>query len=138
MTSKRPYLLRAVYEWIVDNDMTPHLWVDAEHPSAVVPGQFVEDGRIILNISPMAVQGLAIGNDMIRFSARFGGRAMEVEMAPQAVIGLLSKETADGMLFAEDDPEEESAQTDDRSDAEVGNPKEDAKKPSRPSLRVVK
>jgi stringent starvation protein B len=134
MTSKRPYLLRAVYEWIVDNDMTPHLWVNADHPSAVVPGEFVEEGRIILNISPMAVQGLSIGNDMIRFSARFSGRAMQVEMAPQAVIGLLSKETADGMLFAEDDPAEAATEDGD----ETATPEEETKKPPRPSLRVVK
>jgi stringent starvation protein B len=138
MTSKRPYLIRAIYEWILDNDMTPHLWVNAAHPSASVPSEFVEDGRIVLNISPSAVQGLEIGNDLIRFSARFGGRPMALQFAPQAVIGLLSRENAEGMLFA--DEEEEPAQEDapQTGQSRGKSPGDEEKPSSRPSLRVVK
>ncbi|MGC8731626.1 MAG: stringent starvation protein B, partial [Halothiobacillaceae bacterium] len=75
MTSSRPYLLRALYEWIVDNDHIPYIVVDARQPGVVVPPEHVKDGQITLNIAPHAVQGLSLGNAEVRFSARFGGRA---------------------------------------------------------------
>ena len=65
MTPLKPYLLRSIYEWIVDNDMTPHLLVNAEYPNVSLPTDFVEDGRIVLNIRPSAVQGLLLGNQEI-------------------------------------------------------------------------
>ncbi|WP_295542408.1 ClpXP protease specificity-enhancing factor [uncultured Thiohalocapsa sp.] len=146
MTSNRPYLIRAIYEWIIDNASTPHLMVDAEHPSAVVPMEFAENGRIVLNVAPQAVHGLQIGNDLIRFSARFGGRPFAVELAPQAVIGLFARENGQGMLFPDEEPtpaqdadagEGEGEGADARTrDATGGD--EDNKKPARPNLRVVK
>jgi stringent starvation protein B len=139
MTSNRPYLIRAIYDWIIDNGMTPHLMVDAEHPSAVVPMEFAEDGRIVLNVAPQAVHGFHIGNDLIRFSARFGGRPFAVELAPQAVLGLFARENGQGMLFPEEEPAEEAmddARADaDGSDSGAGG---DHKRPSRPNLRVIK
>ena len=78
MTPSRPYLIRALYEWIVDNEMTPHLLVDAKYPDCVVPIQFVENGKIVLNVGPSAVQGLIMDNDAIAFSARFSGTAMQI------------------------------------------------------------
>ena len=133
MTSNRPYLIRALYQWIIDNDMTPHMLVDAEHPSAIVPTAFVDDGRIVLNVAPQAVQGLELGNTLIRFSARFSGSPFSVEMAPQAVIGLYARENGQGMLFPEEDPGLAAAA--DEGDGENGD---DDTKPPRPSLRVVK
>jgi len=134
MTSNRPYLIRALYDWILDNDMTPHLVVDAEHPSAVVPQGFVEDGRIVLNVAPRAVQALQLGNDEIHFSARFGGSPFAVTMAPAAVLGIYARENGHGMLF----PDEETASEEPDSDGgdDSGDGGDD--KPSRPSLRVVK
>jgi Stringent starvation protein B len=142
MTSNRPYLIRAIYEWIIDNDKTPHLMVDAEHPSAVVPMEFAENGRIVLNVAPQAVHDLQIGNDLIRFSARFGGRPFAVELAPQAVIGLFARENGQGMLFPDEAPAQDADAgagegTDARARDATGDD-EDNKKPARPNLRVVK
>jgi stringent starvation protein B len=106
MSSNRPYLIRALYDWIVDNDLTPHLLVDARGDRVVVPEQFVQDGRIVLNIAPGAVRGLELGNGEIEFSARFGGMAMEVSVPPGSVLGIYAKENGRGMLF----PEEEQAE----------------------------
>jgi len=107
MTSNRPYLIRALYEWIVDNNLTPHLLVDAEEEGVEVPQQFVQEGRIVLNISPEAVHDLHMGNDLIEFSARFGGIEMDVCTTPRAVLGIYARENGRGMLFPEDDQDNE-------------------------------
>ena len=88
MTSNRPYLIRALYEWLVDNDQTPYMLVDAMHENAQVPTQFVDDGRIVLNVSPSAVMDLELGNEFISFNARFGGKAQQIFVPPDAVLGL--------------------------------------------------
>ena len=135
MTSNRPYLLRGLYEWIIDNGLTPHLVVDAEHPSATVPQAFVDDGRIVLNVAPEAVQALQLGNDSIRFSARFGGSPFAVEFSPQAVLGVYARENGHGMLFPDEEP---SSDEDATSTGATGGADESEKKPTRPSLRVIK
>lgn len=135
MTSNRPYLIRALYEWIADNGMTPHLVVNAEHPSAQVPGDFVENGRIVLNVAPQAVQGLQLGNDLISFSARFGGRPFVVQMTPLAVLGIYARENGHGMIFPDEEPDTDQ----DAAEMAKDQAGEDAKsKPARPALRVVK
>jgi stringent starvation protein B len=136
MTSNRPYLIRALFEWILDNDMTPHLLVDAEQPDAYVPREFVDEGRIVLNVAPRAVQGLHIGNDSISFSARFGGVARQVELPPRAVIGIYARENGHGMLFPDEDAPEASENAEGPSGDDDGGSKPD--KPGRPALRVVK
>ena len=140
MTSNRPYLIRAIYDWIIDNGMTPHLLIDALHPSAIVPQSFVEQGRIVINVAPQAVHGLQFGNDAIRFSARFGGNPFSVELSPQAVLGLYARENGHGMLFPDEEPgddEPDVEAADRRADAGDGEDQAD-KKPPRPSLKVVK
>ncbi|MEW8468629.1 MAG: ClpXP protease specificity-enhancing factor SspB [Candidatus Thiodiazotropha sp.] len=82
MSSNRPYLIRALYDWLVDNGTTPYLMVNTTLEGVVVPQQFVEDGRIILNVDPAAVSGLTLNNDLISFSARFGGKAEEILIPP--------------------------------------------------------
>jgi stringent starvation protein B len=77
MTSSRPYLVRAIYQWIVDNGLTPHLLVDASNDDVMVPSDYVEGGRVVMNIAPMAVQGLTLGNEEVTFSARFRRQADE-------------------------------------------------------------
>lgn len=99
MTASKPYLIRAIFEWILDNQMTPHLVVDANYPGVSVPMEFVDDGRIVLNISPGAVQGLLIGNDWIEFNARFNGIAREVLLPAEAVVGIFTRENGQGMVF---------------------------------------
>lgn len=99
MTSSRPYLLRALYEWIVDNGHVPYIVVDARVPGVVVPPEHVKDGQIVLNIAPHAVQGLSLGNAEVRFSARFSGRAFTVIAPVQAVLAIYDRETGQGMGF---------------------------------------
>ncbi|RMG34539.1 MAG: ClpXP protease specificity-enhancing factor [Gammaproteobacteria bacterium] len=128
MTSNRPYLIRALYEWLVDNRQTPYFLVDATRKDVIVPREFVEDGRIVLNLGPGAVRDLELGNDIISFSARFSGKAMDVMVPPSAVLGVYSRENGQGMLFPEEGPVEES---DDE-------PPEPPKGGGRPSLKVIK
>lgn len=99
MTSSKPYLIRAIYEWILDNQMTPHLVVDASFPNTLVPMEFVENSRIVLNISPGAVNGLVIGNEWVQFNARFSGTAKEVMVPSEAVLGIFTRENGQGMVF---------------------------------------
>lgn len=107
MTSHRPYLLRALYEWIADNGLTPHLLVDATRPQVLVPMHAVKDGRIVLNVAQRAVAGLEMGNDVIRFSARFGGVSHSVSVPVSAVLAIYARENGQGMaLPAEEDSDE--------------------------------
>lgn len=99
MTSNKPYFIRAVYEWIVDNEMTPYLLVNAEHPNVEVPQNFVNSGRIILNISPKACRGLHLENDRILFTARFSGQTTQITLTPEAVLAIYAKENGRGMEF---------------------------------------
>jgi stringent starvation protein B len=131
MTSNRPYLIRALFDWLLDNALTPHLLVEVEDESTVVPRQFVEDGRIVLNIGPDAVRGLELGNELITFNARFSGTPMDVVVPVSAVLGIYARENGQGMLF----PQEELA------DSPDGLPEDDPE-PSpptdRPTLKLVK
>jgi len=102
MTSHRPYLLRALYEWIADNGMTPHLLVDATRPSVQVPMHAVKDGKIVLNIAERAVSRLDMSNDTIRFSARFGGVSQSVSVPVGAVLAIYARETGQGMALPDD------------------------------------
>lgn len=102
-TPKRPYLLRAFYEWIVDNNMTPHLLVDASSDQVVVPREYVKDGNIVLNVSPSAANGLMMDNDEVSFSARFNGRAFSIWLPMWAVMAIYSRETQDGISFPPDE-----------------------------------
>ena len=102
MTSNRPYLIRAVYEWIADNGMTPHLLVDAQHDGLRVPPQAVKDGRVVLNIAARAVNQLELGNEEIRFLARFGGVSQSVRVPLPAVLAIYALESGQGMALPED------------------------------------
>jgi stringent starvation protein B len=103
MTSNRPYLLRALYEWISDNGMTPHILVDADTAGVKVPEQAVQKGKVILNIDKAAVHDLVMGNDWLEFSARFAGNRHSVAVPVDAVLAIYSKENGQGMMFAQDD-----------------------------------
>lgn len=127
MTSTRPYLIRAFYDWIVDNDLTPHLVVDADHADVNVPLQHVEDGQIVLNISPNAVQSISLENEWIAFDARFGGANFQVSLPPAAVLGIYARENGHGMLFQDDDPVPEPPDSPAPDDS-----------PKRPALKIVK
>lgn len=132
MTSSRPYLLRALYEWIVDNECTPYVVVSALRDDVQVPRNYIKDGQIVLNISPTAVAGLKLDNDGLMFSARFGGVPMEVYAPIGAVVGIYARENGQGMVFeAEDAPAEPPPEAPRPAPAPGG-------KPNRPGLKVVK
>ncbi|WP_027160135.1 ClpXP protease specificity-enhancing factor [Methylobacter luteus] len=125
MTSLKPYLIRSIYEWIIDNNLTPHLLVDAENSDAVLPQEFIEDGKIVLNIRPEAIQGLSLGNEEIQFNARFGGKPMHIVTPIAAVLAIYAKENGKGMIF-------------DHEDTEGDEPPPEKTPPSKPNLRIVK
>ena len=102
MTSHRPYLLRALYEWIADNDMTPHLLVDAPRPGVRVPPHTVQDGKVVLNIAARAVAHLDMDNDAVAFTARFGGVSHAVIVPMDAVLAIYARETGQGMALPDD------------------------------------
>ena len=131
MTSSRPYLIRAIYQWIADNGMTPHLLVDVAVDGVQVPAEHVQNGKIILNIAPMAISGLVLGDEEITFNARFSGKSQGLYVPVEAVLAVYAKENGQGMMFSEDDGA--ISATDDGDD-----PDPDPDKPKRPSLRVVK
>ena len=103
LTPTRPYLARAIYEWICDNNLTPHLLVDATQPNTMVPEQFIQDGQIVLNLAPHAVHKLNMNNNTITFSARFGGVSRDIYIPLNAVIGIYARENGQGLFF---DPNE--------------------------------
>jgi stringent starvation protein B len=103
MTSTRPYLIRAFYEWIVDNNATPYIVVNAGADYVEVPKEYVEGGQIVLNISMMAVQGLILGPQAVEFQARFGGRAQKIYIPCYAIMAIYAKENGRGMVFAEEE-----------------------------------
>lgn len=103
MTPRRPYLVRAFYEWLVDNELTPHLVVEAHLPGVRVPLEFVQDGQIILNVAPRAVGNLEISNDTIMFNARFSGRPHSVIVPMYAVQAIYARENGAGTMFEPED-----------------------------------
>jgi len=103
LTSRRPYLLRAMHEWLTDNTQTPHVVVDAAGEGVQVPRQYVRDGKIVLNVSYEATSGLLLKNDWVSFGARFGGVAHEVRLPMRAILGIYSRESGQGMVFSDDD-----------------------------------
>ena len=103
VTSRRPYLLRAMHEWITDNSQTPHIVVDAGVDGVKVPVQHVKDGRIILNISLSAAQGLSPGNEALSFRARFGGVSQDIVVPIAAIVGIYARESGQGRIFGDND-----------------------------------
>ncbi|QRN05048.1 ClpXP protease specificity-enhancing factor [Legionella sp. MW5194] len=99
MTPNKPYLIRAIYDWIVDNNLTPYILVNADYPGVQVPVAHVNNGRIVLNISPQACRGLHLENDRIVFTARFSGQTVQIFVVPAAVIAIYAKENGRGMEF---------------------------------------
>ncbi len=124
--SRRPYLIRAMYEWMSDNGETPHIVADCSAKGVSVPPEYVRDDRIVLNISDQATTALTIGNETIEFETRFGGVTCTIAVPISAVIGIYAKESGDGMLFGDADPE-----PDPDDDSATGKTK-------KPQLKVVK
>lgn len=132
MTPSRPYIIRAIYEWIVENDCTPHLLVDATYAGVNVPETYVSDGQIVLNISPTAVVSLRMGNDSISFNGRFGGQPLDIDVPIAAILGIYARENGQGMVFdGPMDPEPEPPEPDSPTPVDRGASQ-------RPALKIVK
>ncbi len=99
LSPRRPYLLRAFYEWLLDNQLTPHLVVDVTLPDVQVPMEYARDGQIVLNIAPRAVGNLELANDEVRFNARFGGVPRQVSVPLAAVLAIYARENGAGTMF---------------------------------------
>ncbi|CAK0777932.1 Stringent starvation protein B [Gammaproteobacteria bacterium] len=134
MTSTRPYLIRALHEWITDNGLTPYIVVDAQAQGTEVPVQYVKEGRIVLNLNPSAVQALVMGNEWISFRARFSGRAMEVQLPIRSILAIYAKENGQGMSFSSESAEEETPPP----VSPPPPPPPPQIRPGRPNLKVVK
>ncbi len=103
MTSNRPYLLRAIYDWISDNNLTPYILVDAGREGVRVPPQVIKNGQVVLNLAMRAVANLDLGNEWISFQARFSGVSQSIQVPVQAVLALYAQENGQGMMFPADE-----------------------------------
>lgn len=118
MTSSRPYLLRAIYQWLVDNRLTPYLMVDTTHAQVRVPERFIEDNQIILNVAEDAVRDLQLGNELIEFMAQFSGVVHQIVIPVKSVKAIYAFENGRGMVFNAEDEDEEGG----REGEEVAEP----------------
>ena len=126
MTSSKPYLVRALYEWILDNDTTPYILVDTGSAEVLIPPGIANDGKVVLNLAPRAIQNLEMSNDSISFSARFNGVAEDIFCPMGSLLAIYARENGEGMMF----PPEEDGEADSES------PPSD--KPKGPTLKVIK
>lgn len=130
--STRPYLIRAIRDWAVDNGLTPHILVDAAVPGVRVPASFVKDGQITLNVDQRAVQLLEMSNTRIAFNARFRGASQLVEVPVEAVLAIFARENGQGIFFQA--PGEPTGPAPAPAPIEAAAPEKRAK----PSLKLVK
>lgn len=130
MTPTRPYLVRAFYDWILDNGLTPYLLVDATIEGASLPTAYVRDGRIVLNVAPAAVTDLQLGVSHVNFSARFNGVAQVIRLPVAAIMAIYARENGQGMFFGNEDDVVDGPHSPDDSAPEPAR--------GRPALRVVK
>lgn len=144
-TSNKPYLLRAIHEWIVDNDATPHVVLFAENPQVIVPQEYVDNGKIVLNISPGAANELLIDDEGLSFKARFGGRPFEIYSPMNAIISLYATETGEGMTFdieneipPDDFPPPSGPKPIKEESSDKGSTSSKPAKSKRPALKIVK
>ena len=125
MTPSKPYLIRGLYEWLLDNEVTPYVLVDANAESVMIPKGIATDGKVVLNLAPSAIQGLEMSNEYLSFSARFGGVAQDVYCPMSSVLAIYARENGEGMMFQPEESEQTSSE-------------DKPPKPSKPGLKVVK
>ena len=142
MTSNRPYLLRAVYDWISDNNLTPYILVDATAKGVQVPPQVIKDGQVVLNLAMRAVANLDLGNEWVSFQARFSGASQSIHIPVQAILALYAQENGQGMMFpAEDEdgaPPPSAPEPTDKPPARGIGDASDKPRRGAPHLRVIK
>jgi stringent starvation protein B len=130
MTSSKPYLVRALYEWVLDNDNTPYILVDTSNDQVSIPNGIASDGKVVLNLAPAAIQNLEMTNDFISFSARFNGVGEQIFVPVTSLLAIYARENGEGMMFPD---EEDSAST-----ATDGKAIKPVPKSSGPTLKVIK
>ena len=145
MRSNRPYILRAFFDWIVDNDCTPYVVIDAHYPGVEVPQSYVTDGQIVLNIAPRAVTNFILDREILAFSTRFGGVPIDIKVPVFAVVGIYSHENGQGTVFEREDPDQTptppsgpKAVKTKSADKPSDKPNDKGSKKPKPSLRVIK
>jgi stringent starvation protein B len=131
MTPSKPYLIRGLYEWLLDNQATPYILADTSNPDVMIPRGIATDGKVVLNLSPSAIQNLEMTNEHVSFSARFNGVAQDIYCPIASILAIYARENGEGMMF-----NQESGDTAEKNDAPDGVGK--SKKPNRPGLKVVK
>jgi len=131
----RPYLIRAIRDWAMDNGLTPQLLVDAGVDGIVIPGSHVQDGKIVLNVHTQAVKALELGNEFITFSARFGGNSHAINLPIQSVLAVFARENGQGIFFQEEETQHQMEQSADDSKEHLSNGQSSG--PRRPYLRLV-
>jgi stringent starvation protein B len=145
-TSQRPYLLRAMHEWISDNNFTPHIVIDVAAAQTSLPVEYAKDGKLVINVSYSATQNLLITNEVVSFDARFGGVSRHLDVPVLAVLGIYARESGQGMIFssesaaADDDVQQPETMSGDDAPSGEGEPEPGGDKPggSRPQLRIIK
>ena len=143
ITPTRPYMVRALYQWIEDNQLTPYLMVDATADDVQIPVEHVQDGRIVLNIASRATGNMSMENDYINFSARFGGVSQEIWVPLKAVLGIYAKENSQGMFFDPneyDDYEPENDTVASKAKTTADSPKDNIKpkRDNKAGLKILK
>ena len=141
ITPTRPYMVRALYQWIEDNQLTPYLMVDATADDVQIPVEHVQDGRIVLNIASRATGNMSMENDYINFSARFGGVSQEIWVPLKAVLGIYAKENSQGMFFDPneyDDYEPENDTVASTAKTIADSPKAKPKRDNKAGLKILK
>jgi stringent starvation protein B len=141
MISVHPYILRAIYQWICDTNLTPQLLVDTDNLEVVVPKEYIENDHIILNISPTAVRDLVLGDEYIMFNARFGGRFREISVPISCVQAIYARESNQGLSLAQFDMEQPHEAGDEPSkgnNVSVSDTDIQRKAKSKPILKIVK
>ncbi len=141
MSSSRPYLIRAIYDWILDNSLTPYVLVDAMQPYVQVPEPYIEEGKIILNLAPLAVTGFAMNNEALEFKASFGGRLQHLYIPMTAILAIYAYENGRGLVFGLED--ETISEVAEGAETEEDTTGEDKKTPPKrpkgpPKLTIVK
>lgn len=137
LSSRRPYLLRAIHDWINDNLLTPYLVIDTQFEGVIAPVELAQNHRLVLNIVSTAVHGLVIDNEAVGFSTRFNGRSFDIYLPINSIIAIYAQENGEGMLFSDlIDAETEAKKT--KSNSKPTPPNDGGNKPKKTTLRVVK
>lgn len=138
ITPTRPYMVRALYQWIEDNEFTPYLMVDATVDNVQIPREHVQDGRIVLNIASRATGNMSMENDYIHFSARFGGVSQEIWVPLIAVLGIYAKENSQGMFFDPNEYDDYQPEDDSVMSPKITTAAPKPKRDNKAGLKVLK